>query len=149
MMRLLVIVLLVLPYFLTGCRNSSADVPPEIIPGQDACDNCFMIINEKKYAAAVTLNNGEEKRFDDIGCALAYIDQNKKNIMGYWVFDFLSGVPVPAKKAFFVRSSMEVTPMGSGLLAFSKKAAAETFAGRENSKVLIFNELTNNNLNKE
>ena len=60
------------------------------MPGQDACDHCFMIINEMKYAAAVTLKNGEEKRFDDIGCMLSYADENKVNIKYYWVNDFNS-----------------------------------------------------------
>lgn len=128
-----------------GCGESADAVPPKFIPGQDACDHCFMIINEMKYAAAVTLKNGEEKRFDDIGCMLAYADEHKSSIKYYWVNDFNSDSTIPAEKAFFVRSKNEVTPMGSGILAFESKEKAENYSSGENTSVVKFKDLINNN----
>jgi len=101
-----------------GCGGSSDAVPPKFMPGQDACDHCFMIINEMKYAAAVTLKNGDEKRFDDIGCMLSYADENKVNIKYYWVNDFNSDESIPAEKAFFVRSKKRGNSYGQRNFSF-------------------------------
>jgi len=144
MIKLLASLLFVLPVFITGCTGKTDKIPPKIMWGQDACDNCFMLINDKKYAAAVTLQNGEEKRFDDIGCMLAYMQNNKKDIKYYWVYDFISDNPIPAEDAFFVRSKQEVTPMGSGIIAFNLKNDAEKYVGKGDSTILKFIDLTNN-----
>lgn len=130
---------------LNGCSNSINNQPPKILLGQDMCDNCFMIINEMKYAAAVTLRNGEEKRFDDIGCMLSYINRNIGEIKYYWVNDFISGTSISAENALFVKSKNEVTPMGGGIVAFRLKENAERFAEKENVPIMKFNDLINNN----
>lgn len=137
--------LTVLLLLFIGCGSSADNVPPKIILGQDACDNCYMIINEIKYAAAVTLQSGEEKRFDDIGCMLSYVSRNKDRIKYYWVDDFNSYEIFNAENAFFIRSKNEVTPMGSGIIAFSGKEKAESFAEKENTSVMNFDDLIKNN----
>lgn len=144
MIKLLVALFLILPVLSGGCKNSNEEVPPKIIPGQDACDNCVMLINEIKYAAAVTLSNGEEKRFDDISCMLSYIQGNKQKIKYFWVYDFISDSSLHAEKAFYVKSKKEITPMGGGIIAFARRAKAEDFAGKENTIVMNFTDLTNN-----
>ncbi len=146
MTKILIVLSIIFPVLFIGCGESADAVPPKFMPGQDACDHCFMIINEMKYAAAVTLKNGEEKRFDDIGCMLSYTDENKVNIKYYWVNDFNSDNTIPAEKAFFVRSKNEITPMGSGILAFGSKEKAEEYSSKENSSVVKFNDLITNNI---
>lgn len=148
MIKFLSVSFIVMSILLNGCANSVKMKPPKIILGQDVCDNCFMIINELKYAAAVTLYNGEEKRFDDIGCMLSYIYKNNGNIKYYWANDFISDKSISAETAFFVKSKNEVTPMGGGIIAFRLKEKAERFAERENVLVINFNDLINNNKNK-
>jgi copper chaperone NosL len=145
MTKLLIPISIILIVLFIGCGNSADVVPPKFMPGQDACDHCFMIINELNYAAAVTLKNGEEKRFDDIGCMLSYADENKTSIKYYWVNDFNSEETIPAEKAFFVRSKNQVTPMGSGILAFSSEEKAGIISSRENLSIVKFNDLNNNN----
>lgn len=144
MIKFLITSLCILPLIFAGCSKSLDAIPPKILAGQDQCDHCFMLINEVKYAAALILKNGEEKRFDDIGCMLAYAEENKVNIKYYWVNDFKTGKSLPAEKAFFVRSKNEVTPMGSGLLAFSSEETANGYSAGENSTILRFNDLINN-----
>jgi copper chaperone NosL len=148
MTKLIIGLLFILPVIFGGCSKSSDAIPPKIMAGQDPCDHCFMLINEVKYAAALTLKNGEEKRFDDIGCMLSYISENKANIKYYWVNDFNSGKTIPAEKAFFIESKNEVTPMGSGILAFGSEKKAAGFAAGETSSILRFNDLINN-INKQ
>lgn len=127
---------------IAGCSNRTSDnMPPKIIAGQDTCDNCFMLINEIKYASTVRLKDGEAKRFDDIRCMLSYSAKNKKEIKYYWVYDFNSKKPFPADKSFFVKTKNVVTPMGGGILAFGKKQEAENFAKKEKALVMNFNDL--------
>jgi len=143
--KLLIGLFLILPVLPGGCRGSDNKVSPAIMLGQDVCDNCFMLINEKKYAAAVTLGNGEEKRFDDISCMLSYRQSNKEKIKYYWVYDFISDSSIQAEEAFYVKSKKEITPMGGGIIAFSQQDKAEDFAAKENTAVIKFMELINNN----
>ena len=128
-----------------GCGDSNEKVPPTIIPGQDVCDNCYMLINEEKYAAAVTLINGEEKRFDDISCMLSYRHSNNEKIKYYWVYDYISDISLQAEKAFYVKSKKEITPMGGGIIAFGQREEAKNFADKENKAVINFKELVDNN----
>lgn len=139
-------ILLILITLSFACNNNSGTTPPKIILGQDACDNCFMIINESKFAATIWLNNGEAKRFDDIGCMIFYRIKNENKIKNIWVYDFNKGTPLPANDAFFVKSSAQVTPMGSGLVAFSSENSAEHFAKKQNSLVIDFKTLINQQL---
>lgn len=145
MIKLSAGLIVILTVLLAGCRDSMEKVPPKIMPGQDVCDNCFMLINEIKYAAAVTLNNGEEKRFDDISCMLSFIQDNRQKIRYYWVFDFLSGTSLQAEKAYYVRSKKEITPMGGGIIAFGVGDRAQEFASNENTAAINFMDLINNN----
>ncbi len=145
MKKLLAGLLLILSVLPGGCGGSDNTIPPAIILGQDVCDNCFMLINEKKYAAAVTLVNGEEKRFDDISCMLSYRQSGKEKIKYYWVYDFISDSSLQAGEAFYVKSKKEITPMGGGIIAFNQRKKAEDFARKEDTAVIKFMDLINNN----
>jgi copper chaperone NosL len=145
---------------LSGCTGkSSENVPPEIALGKDACDNCFMLINEKKFAASIRLENGEAKRFDDIGCMIQYLDKIKSEaahrnlslggsiIEAYWVYDFISGKPLKAQNAFFVSTKNNSTPMGFGIEAFKNKEDAINSADQNKTDVMSFKKLKTNKLN--
>jgi copper chaperone NosL len=126
---------------LTGC-GSNSDSPPKIVLGQDPCDNCFMIINEYKYAASLWLENGQSKRFDDIGCMIDFLNKNKNKVKAYWVNDFQTKEPLHAENAFFVDSDSIITPMGFGIVAFKSKAEAEKFAEKNKAEVASFSKLS-------
>lgn len=132
--------------FIIGC-STEQDKPPVILTGQDPCDNCFMIINEIKYSASLKLVNGEEKRFDDIGCMLSYIHKNKDQIKRSWVYDYVDDEPLNTGEAFFIYSDNIITPMGSGIIALNSKSKASGLNGRNKAVILSFDEL-NNNYNK-
>ncbi len=133
--------------FIIGCGSTEQDKSPVILKGQDPCDNCFMIINETKYSGSLTLLNGEEKRFDDIGCMLSYMHKNKDQVKKSWVYDFVDGKPLNTGKAFFIYSDKIITPMGSGIIAFDSKSEASKITNKNEAVILSFSEL-NNNYNK-
>lgn len=122
---------------LAACGGgASIDEPPEILYGQDVCDECNMIINEPKHAAAYVTSAGEARRFDDIGDMLAYNQRNQEDVHRFWVHDYNTEAWVPAEEAVFVTNSGRPTPMGWGILAFGDNASAEAFIAAEGSGTL-------------
>ncbi len=131
-------------FILMDCGSNEQDKPPVILKGQDPCDNCFMIINETKYSASMKLLNGEEKRFDDIGCMLSFMQRNKGQVKKSWVYDYAGGDPLSTGDAYFIYSDKIITPMGSGIIASNSKSEASELTGKNEAVILSFNELTNN-----
>jgi copper chaperone NosL len=121
--------LLVTVLFLMAC-GSQADLnePPEIIYGQDVCEECSMIINEARFAASYVTTTGEVHRFDDIGNMLLYDYKHQEEVHVYWVHDFHSEAWINAEKATLVLNPNLVTPMAWSLAAFADELAAETYA---------------------
>lgn len=128
---------------LTGCSRTNSDKPPDIMPGKDPCDNCFMIISEDRFAASLWLENGEAKRFDDIGCMLSYVHKNKSSVRTYWVYDYLSNVPLKADNSFFLASDKLETPMGSGIIALKSRPEALRLAEKFQTNIISFYDLKN------
>ena len=65
---------------LAGCGGAADTTqPPEILYGQDVCDECDMIISEEKYAAAYWTEEGEARRFDDVGEMLVFHGRGRVN----------------------------------------------------------------------
>jgi copper chaperone NosL len=142
--QLLGFTLVALSFFaLIGCgQDSDTQKPPDIVYGQDVCDRCNMIINEEKFAAAYWTEDGEARRFDDIGGMLAYTSEKNDVVASYWVHDFDTGEWVRAEGAYYVLDSNLMTPMGFGIAAFAEKDQAEAMTdGLEGFAVLPFMEL--------
>jgi copper chaperone NosL len=125
---------------LTACGGSAADLdtPPEILYGQDPCDQCGMIINEPRFAASYVTTNGDARRFDDIGGMLLYDQQYQEDVHIYWVHDFNSEEWLNAADAAIVHSPQLVTPMAWGLVAFANQTDAEQFAAANDGTVTTF-----------
>jgi len=134
---------IVLLLFMIGCSGTETDKPPIMLKGQDPCDNCFMIINETKYSASLKLENGEAKRFDDIGCMLNYLNKNKDHVKKYWVYNYANSEPLNANEAFFIHSTKIITPMGYGIIAFDSRLEASKYADNNKTEILTFKDLSN------
>ena len=126
-------------FLLTACQNEvSLEEPPEIIYGQDVCDECSMIINEARYAASYVTTSGDVRRFDDIGGMLAHDHKMQEDVHIYWVHDLNSEAWLNAEKATFVLSRGLVTPMGWGVAAFTNMADAETYVSKNEGVITTF-----------
>jgi copper chaperone NosL len=136
--RILILGLLIgLPVLAACSTGPDLDEPPEIIYGVDPCDRCLMIINEARFAAAYITNEGETRRFDDIGGMIAYTDEVGEEVAVFWVHDFETAEWIKAEEAFYVESD-EQTPMGFGVVAFSQRERAQLWAGDHNGTMQSF-----------
>lgn len=113
---------------LTACGSKpNLDEPPEILYGQDVCEECGMIISEARFAASYVTTTGEVHRFDDIGNMLLYDYKHQEDVHVYWVHDFNTEEWINAEKATLVLNPDLVTPMAWSLAAFAQEMEAEVY----------------------
>ena len=125
-----------------GCRQSvDLQAPPEIIIGQDVCDQCGMLIGEARYAAAYWTVDGQPRRFDDIGGMMAYYHTHGEEVASFWVHDFVSEEWLPAEEATFLVDIGQQTPMGYGIVAFASAEQARSQRINDAALLLSFTEL--------
>lgn len=135
--RLLVVFALLGAGLLAGaCGGESGAEPPEIRYGEDVCDRCGMIISEARFAAAYVTEEGEARRFDDIGDLLAFDAERGEEVAAYWAHDYETAEWVRAEEAWYVRAESIDTPMGHGIVAFAERARAEAKAAETGGEVL-------------
>lgn len=129
---------------LSGCSGSSPDQPPKIRYGEDMCDECKMLINEARFAAAYITENGETRRFDDIGGMFFYHQQHPEPVARYWVHNYRTGAWLRGDQAIFVQSPEIQTPMAYGIVALASHAEAESLAQVKGGKILTLQDLLTN-----
>ncbi len=129
---------------LVACGGGqSFDEPPEIIYGQDVCSECNMIINEANFAAAYWTAEGEARRFDDVGEMLKFMHENPEERASTWVHDVNTAEWLRAEEAWFVMDIGLMTPMGTGVGAFTNEEDARALAfDQAEAMVMTFEELT-------
>jgi copper chaperone NosL len=114
---------------LAGCSGATPEGPPEIRLGRDQCTECGMIINEDRCSCAsrVDLGQGAEMAlFDDIGCMLEHERlKPESKVLTRYVHDHTTRQWLEADKATFLLAESVRTPMGSGIVAYASKDAAE------------------------
>ena len=125
-MRFLVFYILVMPLFFIsffGCEKKEIGSPEKIHWDRDMCERCKMAVSERKYAAEIiNPKTGKVYKFDDIGCATLWLDEEKipwKQSAIIWVTDAKTGKWIDAKKAKYIEGA--ITPMAYGLSAYSEK----------------------------
>ena len=128
---------------LTACAaQDSGPQPPEIVYGQDVCDECGMLISDSKFAAGTLDLKGNAHKFDDIGGMLMYhMDHPESQVKAYFVHDYNTQTWLRGETAFYVRSAQVNSPMYDGIAAFVDRASADAFATRVQGMVYEFDEL--------
>lgn len=134
---------------INGCGPRTLDGPPDLRLGRDECAECGMLINEDRCSSAFVVevqDVQEYAMFDDIGCMLDFEHWKQKpgNVIRGYVHDHTSRAWVPAHEAHFVFANPDTlqTPMGSGIVAFGTRAAADECASRHAGEVLNYERLT-------
>jgi len=113
--------------FLAACGGGGNGIQaPEIYYGQDICEECGMLISDANFAAATLDLKGNAHKFDDIGGMLIFhMDHPELQVRAYFVHDYHTGA--------WLR--------GDGIVAFTDRATADTFAERTRGQVFKFDEL--------
>ena len=128
--------------FTSGCERESSPQPPNILYGQQECDECRMIINDDRYAAAIVLADADgayqSVAFDDIGCLLQYEQSNSEQVVAArYVREHSSRNWLDAESAIYVHSTGLETPMAFGLAAFAERSGGEQLAGELSAATII------------
>lgn len=143
MLNILLKNILLLALLIMSCKSGgNLDQPPTIRYGEDPCDECFMLINEARFAAAFVTNDGQTKRFDDIGCLLINHKKHQEDVAYFWVTDFNTQKWLKATNAFFVKNDSIQTPMGFGIIAIeSEKSVKDILPSQNQGRLLKFPQL--------
>ena len=125
-MRFLAFYFLLLPMFFvsfSGCEKKEIGAPEKIHWDRDMCERCKMAVSERKFAAEIIdLKTGKVYKFDDIGCATLWLDEEKipwKKSAIIWVTDAKTGKWIDARKARYVEGA--ITPMAYGISAYTEQ----------------------------
>ncbi|MBI5032059.1 MAG: nitrous oxide reductase accessory protein NosL [Chloroflexi bacterium] len=134
--------LFAIAFLLVACAQTTGEPqPPTIAYGRDVCEACGMIISDAKFAAATQSIDGKTYKFDDVGEMFAYHAKHPEiQVRAWFVHDYDSQKWIAGATAFYVISKEIKSPMGTGVVAFADKDAAEAFAGRVNTKVVSFDD---------
>lgn len=96
--------------------------------GHDACTHCKMTIMDKKFAAEILTGKGKAIKFDDFGCLLKYVKDEKFNDPDAKVFVADYNQPdaqfLDAHHAIFLHSETFRSPMNGNLAATGSEARA-------------------------
>jgi copper chaperone NosL len=127
-----------LAMLVAACGTADAAGPPDINYGRDVCLQCGMIVSEEKFAAAYTLDSGEERSFDDLGDLILYVRAANETIdpLKGWVHDYETEEWVDLANAHFVPTLSVSTPMGHSIIAFAEADRAAAFAAEVDGEVI-------------
>jgi len=136
------VLMLALTLLLAACQSQpDLSQPPGIVYGADICKECGMIISEARFAAAYYTQDGDARRFDDIGGMLSHHAEHQEDVARFWVHDYETEEWIPAGEAVYVSGNELHTPMGFGVVAFSNPQRAQDFAAGSSAMVMSFEAL--------
>jgi copper chaperone NosL len=130
---------------LTACGGAAgAADPPKIAYGKDACARCRMIISEERLAAGLVAAGGAKTLFDDIGELVATVQEEGRDRRRVWVHDYETRAWMDGTTASYVASADVMTPMGTGVVAFTERARADEFAGAHGTTAMSWDDILQN-----
>jgi nitrous oxide reductase accessory protein NosL len=107
----------------TGCEKKQKGVAEQMHWDRDMCERCKMAISERKFAVQIVdPKTDRHYKFDDIGCAVLWMDEEKipwKDGAIIWITDAKSGKWIDARKARYVAGA--ITPMAFGFAAYTEE----------------------------
>jgi copper chaperone NosL len=132
------------PLLLAACGGEQVDaaVPPQVNYGRDTCDRCGMIISDERFAGGLVAEDGTASLYDDIGEMLAVVREEGLNGRRAWVHDRNTRAWIDGTAATIVRGEPEITPMGTGFVAFGMRSDAEAFSAEHDGAIMNWQEAT-------
>jgi len=123
-MRLLNIIFITLILTITnGCNSKPKGSVETMHWDRDMCERCKMAISERKFAVeAIDMKKNKTYRFDDLGCAVLWMNENKIPLddnIKLWITDAKTGKWIDAKSAIYIDGVR--TPMDYGFASYTKE----------------------------
>jgi hypothetical protein len=99
---------------LLGCSPDPGTGPVAVVWDRDTCERCNMALSDPHYAAQVRDAQGAVHLFDDVGCALLWIDEHAQSgePVEIWVQHHQTGAWLDARATRYER--VPHTPMEYG-----------------------------------
>jgi len=109
-------VFLILSFF--ACKGGNEEqLPVDFVWDREACEECKMALSDPHYSAQVIDPKGRAYYFDDIGCAILWLERQPwKDKARTWVNDVKTTEWIEAQKASWISGDPQ-TPMGYGFAA--------------------------------
>jgi len=108
--------------YLFPLLSSCGGGPQPIRFGEDACDNCRMIISDPRFGAQLVTDKGKAYKFDDISCYWKYKKNQQltdETISQALVIDYnRPKMMIDVKAACILQADAIKSPMASKLAAF-------------------------------
>jgi copper chaperone NosL len=110
---------------LLGCSSSG---PKSIDYGGDHCDECRMVISDKRFGGELVTEKGKAFKFDSLECLLRFNDQHAgEKMTAYVVNSSLPNQFVKAQEAAFLYDKKLRSPMGKGILSGPNPTSLQQF----------------------
>ena len=118
----LLVVLFIALTFL-GCEKKITTDLHDVHWDRDMCKRCAMVVSDRKHTAQV-INpaDGRSYMFDDIGCWILWVQEDKvewEKEAVIWITDGNTGEWINARTAFY--NTENITPMAYGFMAHKNK----------------------------
>ncbi|MGH0034145.1 MAG: protein NosL [Myxococcota bacterium] len=104
---------------IVGCGRDPGSGPIAVTWDRDTCERCQMVISDRAFAAQVRNAGGRVHLFDDIGCAILWLDEHRlrqepgeEEPREIWVRSLSGEDWLDARTAHY--ESGHVSPMGYG-----------------------------------
>jgi len=124
MKKILLVLALVAAAALSACSKG----PEPIRWGIDMCDQCRMILGDKRFAAELVADR--VYKFDGVDELARFRAAHPEKKGAMLVTDGDSGNLIPAEKAVYLSSPDLTAPMGGHVMSFASRQEALAFAVR-------------------
>ena len=132
-----------------ACKGGNEEqLPVDFVWDREACQECKMALSDPHYSAQVIDHNGQAYFFDDIGCAILWLQrQPGKDKARTWVNDVRNTEWIEASRANWMVGDPQ-TPMGYGFAATLSPVENALDYETVKKRMLSGNNLVNENLKK-
>ena len=125
-------------YIVTGILLASC----QLLIAQNRCAHCNMDIKKEQFKSSVQQVEGALLEFDAIECLVNYMKaKDRKDYTGLIVTDYLSGQPIAAEEAYYLKSTKLPSPMGAYLTAYTNREDADKQKAKLGGEVYDWEEL--------
>lgn len=132
-----VLLMMSLAVVLISCTEKSYDAVA-VDTNVDKCAICNMQVSDDQFSAQLTTEDGQNFKFDDIGCMFKWKKSNPSIKIGAaYVRDFNDNDWINIKKATYVYDASFQSPMAYGVYAFKNTTTAESFLMEQGKGVVI------------